>query len=332
MVGGANPDNKCVSPKSVPGGRAHAGARHASNNATRHTHTPGNTRPRTTSTSSTRPQTATPKAAAKKDSAAVAKKKARIKQQVTVHGYVNTTPYQNMPSTSLDNGGSVPGSGDAPLAPSMDSHVAAPAQTYTAKKTKHRTKKKRGPKRTGTVMIFKDEPTPTPKQPPPASTEPADLYSMSNSEYEPADPYSMSNSEYAPADPYSMANSEYELMRPDSDSAVEHDSDPAVRMENSEYELMIPESGSATEHDSDPAVHTYVNVPTTGSSDSATGSSDLASGHQQAVLNGALYESTAQQQSAVQTRTLYSATPAQQGQHAPDLAGLGHCVCGRVRV
>ena len=94
-----------------------------------------------------------------------------------------------------------------------DSHVAAPEQTYAAKKTKHRTKKKGGAKRTGTVMIYKDEPSPALKEPPPASTEPA----------------------------------------------------------------------------------------------------DDASDHQDAVLNGALYESTAQQQSAVQPQTLYSATPAQQG-------------------
>ena len=39
-----------------------------------------------------------------KDSAAVAKKKARIAKQGMVHGYVNTTPYENMPSTSLGNG------------------------------------------------------------------------------------------------------------------------------------------------------------------------------------------------------------------------------------
>ena len=251
-------------------------------------HVPGNEPYSITSASATRKlQTAIPKAAAKKDSAAVAKKKARNEQQGTVHGYVNTTPYKNLPSNSLGDGGGVSGSSDPPPTSSKDSHVAAPAQTYTAKKTKHRTKKKRGPKRTGTVMIYNDEPRPTLKQPPPASTEPADPYSMANSEYEPADPYSM---------------------------------------DSSEYELMTPESGTTTEHGSDPAVHTYVNVPTTSSSDSTTSSNNLAGGHTNAVLNGALYESTAQQQSAVQPQTLYSATPAQQGKHAPDVAGLRLCV------
>ena len=222
------------------------------------------------------------KEAANMDSA----KKARIEQQGTVHGYVNTTPYENTSPTSL---GGMSGSGDAPPTPSMASHGAAPAQTYTAKKTKHRMKKKGGPKRTGTVMIYNDEPRPTLKQPAPASTEPAGPYSMENSEYEPADPYSMASSE---------------------------------------YELMTPESGTATEHGSDPAVHTYscVTVPNTGSSNSAAGSTDPASGYPNAVLNVALYESTSQQQSAVQPQTLYSATPTQQGKHAPDLAGLCQCV------